>query len=92
MALGKVSTRLAAAVSGVDEVVSLGGFEAAIEARKSRSGSVEAILVVYDEGEVRLSCVQSFIQCTETFLEGVATAHGPDHLYIAKHQRMKDNQ
>lgn len=69
MALGKVSTRLAAAVSGVDEVVSLGGLEAAIEARKSRSGSVEAILLVYDEGEVRLSCVQSFIQCTETFLK-----------------------
>lgn len=56
MALGKLSTRLAAAVSGVDEVVSLGGFEAAIEARKSRSGSVEAIFLVYEEREVTLSC------------------------------------
>ena len=51
MALGKLSTRLAAAVSGVDEVVSLGGFEAAIEARKSRSGSVEAIFLVDEERE-----------------------------------------
>jgi hypothetical protein len=44
----RVSTRLAAAVSGVVEVVSLGGFEASTEARRRRRGSLEAILAICD--------------------------------------------